>query len=130
MRTTRHPGALLVLVGLVTVVTVPAAADSSGVPTFQAGVEAINLNVTAVHGAVLGDLFCALAHAKVTFPRAASAAHALNSRLHGRPLRVFAAAEGPWTDRKNLYGRQLLVPAAPVEDDRRLEGAGLYREVE
>ena len=42
---------------------------------------------------------------------------------------LFAAAEGPWTDRKNLYGRQLLVPAAPVEDDRRLEGAGLYREV-
>src|SRR5438874_10518621 len=43
---------------------------------------------------------------------------------------LFAAAEGPWTDRKNLYGRQLLVPAAPVEDDRRLDGAGLYREVE
>jgi 3'-5' exoribonuclease len=43
---------------------------------------------------------------------------------------LFAAAEGPWTDRKNLYGRQLLVPAAPVGDARRLEGAGLYREVE
>ena len=43
---------------------------------------------------------------------------------------LFAAAEGPWTDRKNLYGRQLLVPSAPAEDERRFEGPGLYREVE
>lgn len=55
----------------------------------------ISLDVYAVHGAVLGNLFCALAHAKVTFPRAAgaraaSAAHALNKRLHSRPLRLFS----------------------------------------
>jgi 3'-5' exoribonuclease len=43
---------------------------------------------------------------------------------------LFAAAEGPWTDRKNLYGRQLLAPSAPDEDERRFEGPGLYREVE
>ncbi|MGH2890119.1 MAG: hypothetical protein ACRDNJ_10875, partial [Solirubrobacteraceae bacterium] len=30
----------------------------------------INLDVYALHGRVLGDLFCALSHAKVTFPRA------------------------------------------------------------
>lgn len=53
----------------------------------------ISLDVYAVHGRVLGDLFCALAHAKVTLPRAARAASALNSRLAGRPLRVFAASE-------------------------------------
>lgn len=53
----------------------------------------INLNVYALHGRVLGDLFCALAHAKVTFPRAARVAHVLNSRLHGRPLSVLAASE-------------------------------------
>lgn len=53
----------------------------------------INLDVYAVHGRVLGDLFCALAHAKVSFPRAARLARAMTSRLHGRPLRVFAASE-------------------------------------
>ena len=53
----------------------------------------ISLDVYAVHGRVLGDLFCALAHAKVTFPRAARAARALNSHLAGRSLRVFAASE-------------------------------------
>jgi 3'-5' exoribonuclease len=42
---------------------------------------------------------------------------------------LFAAAQGPWTDRKNVYGRQLLVPPAPQQDDRRLEMPGLYREV-
>src|SRR3954462_5011809 len=42
---------------------------------------------------------------------------------------LFAAAQGPWTDRKNPYGRQLLVPPAPAEDMRRFEGAGVYREV-
>jgi 3'-5' exoribonuclease len=42
---------------------------------------------------------------------------------------LFASAEGPWTDRKNVYGRQLLVAGAPIEDERRLEGAGLYRGV-
>jgi hypothetical protein len=53
----------------------------------------ISLDVYALHGRVLGDLFCALAHAKVTFPRSARVARALNSRLHGRALPVFAASE-------------------------------------
>jgi hypothetical protein len=43
---------------------------------------------------------------------------------------LFAAAQGPWTDRKNLYGRQLLVPALPLDDPRRFQGPGIYREVE
>jgi hypothetical protein len=58
----------------------------------QVTTSTINLNVTAVHGRVLGDLFCALAHAKVTFPRSARVAHALNARLHGRPLQVLGAS--------------------------------------
>jgi hypothetical protein len=45
----------------------------------------ISLDVYAVHGAVLGNLFCSLAHAKVTFPRAA---RDLNSHLARRPLQV------------------------------------------
>jgi hypothetical protein len=53
----------------------------------------ISLDVYALHGRVLGDLFCALAHAKVTFPRSARVARALNTRLHGRALPVFAASE-------------------------------------
>jgi hypothetical protein len=53
----------------------------------------INLDVYALRGRVLGDLFCALSHAKVTFPRTARVARALNSRLRGRPLPVFAASE-------------------------------------
>jgi hypothetical protein len=53
----------------------------------------ISLDVYALKGRVLGDLFCALAHAKITFPRAARAARALNSRLHGRTLPVFAASD-------------------------------------
>src|SRR6185312_13847077 len=53
----------------------------------------INLDVYALHGRVLGDLFCALSHAKVTFPRAARVARALNSRMHGRSLPVFATSE-------------------------------------
>jgi hypothetical protein len=53
----------------------------------------ISLDVYALKGRVLGDLFCALSRAKVTFPRAARAARALNSRLHGQSLRVFAASE-------------------------------------
>jgi hypothetical protein len=52
----------------------------------------INLDVYALRGRVLGDLFCALSHAKVTFPRAARVARALNARLRGRPLPVFAAS--------------------------------------
>lgn len=53
----------------------------------------ISLDVYAQHGAVLGNLFCALSRAKVSFPRAARVARALNSHLAGRPLRVFAASE-------------------------------------
>jgi 3'-5' exoribonuclease len=41
---------------------------------------------------------------------------------------LFAAAEGAWTDRKNVYGRQLLVPRPPSDDERRFAGPGLYRE--
>jgi hypothetical protein len=53
----------------------------------------ISLDVYAHKGRVLGDLFCALAHAKVTFPRAARVARALNSRLDGRSLRVLSASQ-------------------------------------
>jgi hypothetical protein len=53
----------------------------------------ISLDVYAVHGRVLGNLFCALAHAKVTLPSADRVARALNSHLAGRPLHVFAASE-------------------------------------
>jgi hypothetical protein len=56
----------------------------------QVQTSAINLNVTAQRGRVLGDLFCALAHAKVSFPRLA---RDLNSRLGGRPLQVLAASD-------------------------------------
>src|SRR3954454_8991358 len=49
----------------------------------------ISLDVFARRGRVLGDLFCALSHAKVTFPRVA---RALNSRLDGRSLRVLASS--------------------------------------
>jgi hypothetical protein len=59
----------------------------------QVTTSAISLDVYALHGRVLGNLFCALARAKVTLPRAARAAGALNAHLHGRPLRVFAASE-------------------------------------
>jgi len=41
---------------------------------------------------------------------------------------LFAQAQGPWTDRKNLYGRQLLVAPPPPDDERRFAGPGLYRE--
>jgi hypothetical protein len=53
----------------------------------------ISLDVYGLKGRVLGDLFCALSHAKVTFPRAVRMAHALNSHLHGRSLRVFNVSE-------------------------------------
>jgi hypothetical protein len=45
----------------------------------------INLNLYADRGEVLGDLFCELAKAKVSFPRAA---RDLNSGFHQRPLQV------------------------------------------
>jgi hypothetical protein len=50
----------------------------------------ISLDVFAQRGRVLGDLFCALAHAKVTFPRVA---RDLNRHLDGRSLPVLAADE-------------------------------------
>jgi len=53
----------------------------------------ISLDVYGLKGRVLGDLFCALSHAKVTFPRAARVARALNHRLNGHPLRVLGASE-------------------------------------
>ena len=53
----------------------------------------ISLDVYAVKGRVLGNLFCALARAKVVFPRAARVAHALNTHLDGSSLRVFTASE-------------------------------------
>ena len=59
----------------------------------QVQTSTINLDIYALHGQVLGNLFCALSRAKVTFPRAANLARALNSRLHGRSLPVFAAAQ-------------------------------------
>jgi hypothetical protein len=64
----------------------------------------ISLNLYAVRGEVLGNLFCGLAGAQVTFPKTARDARAtrnlnsraardLNSRLNGRPLRVLAASD-------------------------------------
>src|SRR3954454_1606951 len=55
----------------------------------QVNTSHISLDVYARKGRVLGNLFCALARAKVTFPRVA---RAMNSRLHGRSLRVIAAS--------------------------------------
>jgi hypothetical protein len=56
----------------------------------QVQTSTINLNITAQRGEVLGNLFCALSRAKVSFPKAA---RDLNSRLHGRPLQVMAASD-------------------------------------
>lgn len=52
----------------------------------------ISLDVYARKGRVLGSLFCGLTHAKVTFPKTARVARALNSHLAGRSLPVFAAS--------------------------------------
>jgi hypothetical protein len=49
---------------------------------------AINLELYARRGRILGNLFCALSRARISFPRAAAA---LNRKLDGRPLRVMAA---------------------------------------
>jgi len=59
----------------------------------QVTTSTINLNIFAVRGEVLGNLFCALANAKVVFPRTASVADALNSHLRGRSLPVLAASD-------------------------------------
>ena len=50
---------------------------------------AINLELYARRGAILGNLFCALSRAKIQLPRVAAA---LNRKLDGRPLRVMAAS--------------------------------------
>src|SRR4051794_41722643 len=55
----------------------------------QVNTSHISLDVYARKGRVLGNLFCALARAKVTFPRVA---RAMNARLHGRSLKVIAAS--------------------------------------
>jgi len=49
---------------------------------------AINLEVYAKRGAILGNLFCSLSKAKVRLPRVAAA---MNRKLDGRPLHVMAA---------------------------------------
>jgi hypothetical protein len=59
----------------------------------QVTTSTISLDVYALKGRVLGDLFCALSHAKVTFPRAARVARALNARLDRQAMRVFTASE-------------------------------------
>src|SRR4051812_9097275 len=53
----------------------------------------ISLDVYARKGRVLGNLFCALARAKVTFPRAARAVRVMNAHLAGRSVRVFTASQ-------------------------------------
>lgn len=54
----------------------------------------INLDVYAIKGRVLGNLFCALAKAKISFPKgAARDARILNSRLHHGSMQVFATSQ-------------------------------------
>lgn len=54
----------------------------------------INLDVYAIKGRVLGNLFCALAKAKISFPKgAARDARMLNSRLQRGSMQVFAASQ-------------------------------------
>ena len=48
---------------------------------------AINLELYARRGAILGNLFCALSRAEIRFPRVAAA---MNRKLDGRPLPVMA----------------------------------------
>jgi hypothetical protein len=49
---------------------------------------AINLELYARRGAVLGNLFCALSRARISIPQVAAA---MNRKLDGRPLPVMAA---------------------------------------
>jgi hypothetical protein len=56
----------------------------------QVQTSTINLNVYAQKGEVLGNLFCALSRAKISFPKGA---RDLNRQLHGRPLQVMAASD-------------------------------------
>jgi hypothetical protein len=84
----------------------------------QVQTSTINLDIYAVHGQVLGNLFCALSRAKVTFPRAASIARALNARLHGRSLRVFTASQSvrarPVTGIASAWQEAATTTAAPA----------------
>jgi hypothetical protein len=48
----------------------------------------LNLQLYARRGALLGNLFCALARARIRLPRIAAA---MNRRLDGRPLQVMGA---------------------------------------
>lgn len=77
----------------------------------QVQTSTINLDIYALHGQVLGNLFCALSRAKVTFPRSASVARALNSRLHGRSLRVFTSSQ-------SIHGRSVLPAFAASQSVR------------
>ena len=56
----------------------------------QVQTSTINLIVYAQKGEVLGNLFCALSRAKISFPKAA---RDLNAHMHGRPLQVMAASD-------------------------------------
>src|SRR5882762_3381684 len=75
-------------------------------------------------GKLVGHLIlvCQLIHEKASrIPGFSHALDELDTRISSFG-QLFAAAQGPWTDRKNPYGRQLLVPPAPAEDKRRFEG--------
>ena len=74
----------------------------------------ISLDVYALHGRVLGDLFCGLAHAKVTFPRTASVARALNHQLHGQPLHVFSASDSFGATAAQTTGTGTTGPTGPT----------------
>jgi 3'-5' exoribonuclease len=61
----------------------------------------------------------------------AMAVHALDeldTRVSSFGQLLAAASEGRWTDKKNLYGRQLLKSGTPQDDARRFAGPGIYRE--
>lgn len=76
----------------------------------QVQTSTINLDIYAVHGQVLGNLFCALSRAKVTFPRTAKVARALNARLHGGSMRVFTASQ-------SVRGRTAATPSSVWQAD-------------
>ena len=51
----------------------------------------ISLDVYGLRGEVLGNLFCALAHAKVSLGHSVRIARAMNARLDGKALHVFSS---------------------------------------
>jgi hypothetical protein len=65
---------------------------------------AINVELYARRGAVLGNLFCALSRARISIPRVAAA---MNRKLDGRPLPVMAA-EAPVRTADHLGTCQVL----------------------